>query len=220
MPKLHVFLDESGDFGFKEHSTKRFILSFVFHDEREDLSRNFGKISSLGYVHLGPLIRKEPPYEEFDLMERTKIFRRFFAFFVSLPIKCASFVYEKRLYEGEEALLERKIEDDLGMFFSLDNPYLAKFDSIVLYYDKGQRKVSSILRRVLSSSGFEYSLKEDVKATDYRLFQAADLIAMMKLLESKMGKEGMSQSEKKFFGKPRRFKKEYLEAIKKKEILP
>lgn len=218
MVELHVFVDESGELGFSDNSSKKLILSFVFHDARDDISNDLRRISGLDYFHLGPLVRREFPYKDDDLEARIRIFRKFFAFSVRLPIKCKSFMYDKSRFNGSEAILEKQIFNDLSDFFSIDHPYFRSFDSIIIYYDKGQRKVSQIIDRVLSHAGFNYSFKPGVKAEKYRLSQVADLITSLKLVESKMQDDGMRLSEIKFFGKPRQFKKNYLRAIEKKEI--
>lgn len=200
MKELHVFLDESGDPGFSNDSTARFILSFVFHDAKDDISDNIRKINTIGYVHLGPLIRREEPYEEMDFQERAKIYKKFFSFFAGLPIKCKSFIYEKRKFKNDMGAFMQKIFDDLCDFFRITNPYLSSFDSIIIYYDKGQQDVTRLLTLALASSGLNYSFKNGIKAGNYRLLQVADLIAMIKLIECKMDDKDMSLSEKKFFG--------------------
>lgn len=218
MTELHIFLDESGDFGFKGHSSTRFILSFVFHDTQYDIAEKCQKIRELDYIHVGPLIRREEPYQDDDLETRTKIFRKFFSFFAGLPIRCKSFVYEKNGFKNSRELLEKKVRDDLMDFFSITNPYLASFDSIVIYYDRGLRIIGSLLEEALESSGLSYSFKDGVKASNYRLFQVADLITMIRLIESKISNEGMSPSESRIFEKPRRFKKHYLKTVEDKEL--
>lgn len=218
VPMLHVFLDESGDLGFKNDSSARFILSFVFHDTCDDIGENLRRIEQLDYVHVGPLIRNEEFYKDKTLEERIKIFRKFFAFFVGLPIKCKSFIYDKGRFANSRESLEKRIRDDLSGFFSVFNPYFSSSDSVAIYYDRGLRAMGKILEEVLDSSGLIYSFKEGVKADHYRLFQVADLITFVKLLDDKLGNEGMSSSESRFFEKPRRFKKYYVKGVEKKEI--
>lgn len=218
MRVLNVFLDESGDLGFNDYSSSRFILSFVFHDADEDISEKIRKINGLGYIHVAPLIRKEKPYQDDDLETRIKMFRKFFSFFRDLPIKCKSFVYDKRRFENRPELIEKQIKDDLSGFFKITNHYLVSFGSIVFYYDRGNKMMGKILEDVLNSSGLPYSFKEGVKAEDYRLFQVADLITLIKHIEYKSNDEGMTASENRFFERPRRLKKYYLKAIENKEI--
>lgn len=218
MSELHIFLDESGDFGFSDNSSKRFILSFVFHDAADDITENCQAIRYLDYVHIGPLIRKEPPYDGERLETRIKIFRKFFTFFLGLPIKSKSFVYEKDDFKGDRALFRARVLDDLRSLFAIDDPYLSSFDSVVVYYDMGQKEIGNVIKEALDLSNLNYSFKEGVKPSNYRLFQVADLITSIKLVERKINDEGMSASEIKFFGNSRRFKKNYLRAMEKKEL--
>ena len=53
----------------------------------------------------------------------------------------------------------------------------------------------------------------------YKLFQLADMIATLKLVETKLAHGNpMTESEYKFSGGPRNFKRNYLRFIKAKEI--
>lgn len=219
MKELHIFIDESGEFGFSNDSSKRLIITFVCHDARDDITEKCQKIIYLDYIHVQPLIRRHDPYSDEDMETRIRTFRKFYIFFMSLPIKSTSFIYEKDKFNWNEALLEKQMLQDFYDFFSKENPYLKRFNKIVIYYDKGQRKISQLVDKALSACGLNYLFKPDVKAEKYRLFQVADLITTIKLTECKMNDEGMSTAETKFFGNPRQFKKNYLLAIEKKEII-
>ena len=53
----------------------------------------------------------------------------------------------------------------------------------------------------------------------YKLFQPADMIATLKLIETKLAHgDPMTESEYKSFSGPRNFKRNYLRFIKSKEI--
>ena len=54
-----------------------------------------------------------------------------------------------------------------------------------------------------------------VYPAEYRLFQAADLICAMELIERKMQKKSLSKSEQLFFGTLRDLKKNYLKPIER-----
>lgn len=49
---LSIFVDESGDFGFKEGSSKRYILSLVFHNQADDISGSCQRIKDLPTFHV------------------------------------------------------------------------------------------------------------------------------------------------------------------------
>jgi len=54
--------------------------------------------------------------------------------------------------------------------------------------------------------------------SDYRLFQVADLICTLKLIELKRNNNILSKSEKLFFVDDRTLKKNYLKIVESKEM--
>ena len=56
-----------------------------------------------------------------------------------------------------------------------------------------------------------------VRPQDYRLFQAADFAATLKLLQIKLEKNELSNAEEYFFGNPRIIRKKYLKVLEDKE---
>ena len=56
-----------------------------------------------------------------------------------------------------------------------------------------------------------------VMPADYKLFQVADFVCTMKLLQLKIENNQFSKSEMNFFGSQRDLKQNYLNALKKKE---
>ena len=67
MKELSVFVDEAGVFGPYDYRDPYYILSFVFHDQDDDLSKEMTyfqeNINKLGFdiksLHAGPIIRRE-----------------------------------------------------------------------------------------------------------------------------------------------------------------
>lgn len=53
--------------------------------------------------------------------------------------------------------------------------------------------------------------------TNYKLFQVADFICTMELINLKISNNAFSNSELTFFGNMRDLKQNYLKALKKKE---
>lgn len=73
------------------------------------------------------------------------------------------------------------------------------FDDVKIYYDNGQVEVRKVM------------------PTDYKLFQVADLLCSLKLIQLKMDNNMFSKSEKVFFGSVRDLRKNYLKPVSKKE---
>jgi len=89
------------------------------------------------------------------------------------------------------------------------------------YYDCGQTPVTNILLSTFRPrAGLEIDFARAVTPDRYKLFQLADMIATLKLVELKLlHGQPLTASENKFFGGPRNFKNNYLRFVKAKEIL-
>ena len=74
--------------------------------------------------------------------------------------------------------------------------------------------LSSVFHSLLENVEFR-----KVRPQDYRLFQAADFVATLKLHRIKLEKNELSNAEVYFFGKQKIIKKKYLKVIEDKEKL-
>ena len=82
MKELSIFIDESGDFGEYNHHSPYYIITMVFHDQKENVYPAIIKLNQeLTYlnlnnlcIHTGPIIRKEEIYMNLSLNERRHIF--------------------------------------------------------------------------------------------------------------------------------------------------
>ena len=81
MKGLSVFVDESGNFGEYDYRAPFYIISLVFHDQTNDISKDLyyleKELSYLGLpshcIHAGPIIRSEDDYKGMLLENRRKI---------------------------------------------------------------------------------------------------------------------------------------------------
>ena len=80
--------------------------------------------------------------------------------------------------------------------------------------------MTNLLRKTFSDDiGCSVEFAQNVKPQSYKLFQVADLICTVSLIEQRlMNGERMTDSEYTFFGGPRVFKRNILKYIKRKEI--
>lgn len=76
---LSVFVDESGDTGFIGEASKFYIIVFVFHDQKDDITPHLSKIADRPPFHIAPIIRKENEYKDIDVPTRVKMIRELFA---------------------------------------------------------------------------------------------------------------------------------------------
>lgn len=75
---LSIFIDESGDFGFIKDASKYYLITMVFHDQKLNISSNIEKIKGKPVFHAGPIIRREPPFQDSTIEERKKYFNQYF----------------------------------------------------------------------------------------------------------------------------------------------
>lgn len=214
---LSVFVDESGDDGFhKTGSSEYYIFSMVFHDQSQSIESNVEKIANLPVFHAGPIIRKEYPFENEDPKTRKKLFHSIFVFASSLPVHWVSFTYRKKEFE-DYLSLQRRIFRDLKEFLFSHESFFSSFDEAVIYYDKGQHKLSSVLNLAFSEAPFQSVFHTNVRAESYRLFQVADFVSTIRLLEMKTEDGSVNRFEAKFIDK-KHFKKVYLRTLIKKSM--
>lgn len=90
------------------------------------------------------------------------------------------------------------------------------FDDVKIYYDNGQVEVSKILSSVFNAL-LPNPIFRKVMPSEYKLFQAADLLCTLELVRLKLENNMFSKSEKTFFGNIRDLKKNYIKPLSKKE---
>ena len=214
---LSIFIDESGDVGFIKDASKYYIITFVMHNQNDDIKSNIEKIKDYPIFHAGPIIRREYPFDNMEMKDRKKTFQSIFMFTLSLPIKIFSFCYEKKDFNGDLLKMQAKITKDVYNFL-LDNfDYLNSFNEIIIYYDNGQNLITKILNGAFAISGLNYEFKKEVVPGSYRLFQVADFVSTVKLLEMKLNKNELSNSEL-IFVDVYHLKKNYIKGVNKKVL--
>lgn len=117
--------------------------------------------------------------------------------------------------------------DESGDFgeYSTHSPY---YIITMIFHDQNkdiQQNINhlneSLENRILNSVLFTELSKYDVRKVspkDYKLFQVADLICTLQLLDIKHKKNELSKSELLIFHNPKDLKKQFLKPIKKKEF--
>lgn len=95
--------------------------------------------------------------------------------------------------------------------------FFHKFDNVIMYYDNGQHALTRVLNAVFAIEFTNYEVRK-VLPSEYRLFQVADLMCTLKLLEVKTANSELTTSEIYIFHSKRALKKDFLKPIKKKEF--
>lgn len=224
---LSVFVDESGRFQFPDMESPYYIVALVMHDQRvsiegliAELDRHFAemRLSNVCF-HAGPLIRQKNAFAIMDWSFRNKIFRRMLAFANKLDFRYHCLTVEKRFVDSKEQIVAH-LQHDMDMFFGNLVEAYPEINRLKVYYDCGQTPVTNILRSTFTSkAGLDIEFAQAVSPERYKLFQIADMIATLKLVELKIEHgDRLTESEFKFFGGVRNFKRNYLRFVKSKEM--
>lgn len=224
MNELSIFIDESGDFGDYDYHSPYYIISMVYHDQSTDISKPLlslaTQLASIGYepdhcVHTGPIIRRENEYEYETIDTRRKIFNYMVTFIKHIDVRFKCFYIEKKhIADSVEAV--GKLSKQIANFIRDHYQEFLSYGTVKIYYDNGQAEVSKLLSTVFNALLPSVLIKR-VIPSDYRLFQVADFICTMELVNLKLQAGALSHSELEFFGTVRDLKKNYLKVLKKKE---
>ncbi len=225
MKELSIFIDESGDFGDYDYRSPYYIIAMVFHEQAENIAAPLKKLeenlSSIGFphhcVHTGPIIRRENEYEYVSISQRRHIFNYMVSFINHVNIKYHCVHIEKKHIEDSVQAVTN-LSKQISSFIRNHYQELIGFDIVKIYYDNGQVEITKLLASVFTILLPNVEIKR-VIPSDYRLFQAADLLCSMELLKLKIESASVSESEREFFGNMRDLRKNYLKPLKRKQWL-
>ncbi len=150
-----------------------------------------------------------------DIVERRRIFNKMMAFIRSIDIKYKCFYIEKKHIE-DSVEATGKLSKQISLFIRNHFDEFLAFDNVKIYYDNGLVEVSRLLSSVFNAL-LPSPIFRKVMPADYKLFQVADFICTMELVNLKIENSSFSKSEMTFFGNRRDLKQNYLKALKKKE---
>lgn len=224
---LSIFVDESGVLDKSDPSSRFYIISLVLHDQTlaiaEQAHRLDRELDAVGisnlYFHAGPIIHAHDQFVYMNWDLRRRIFYRMLAFANRTPFRYACLTVDKRFVNDTEAIV-RRLERQLALLMDTHRSDLAVFQGIKIYYDCGQKTVTTLLHRCFESWGnIPVEFAQAVKVSSYKLLQVADLICTVRLMAMKL-EHGLplSKSEMKFFGGVRQFKHNVLRVIRRKSI--
>lgn len=224
---LSVFVDESGKFQYPDAISRFYIVSLVLHDQDVDISKQLEALDSdwvrMGYedfcFHAGPLIRKEKGYQYLPREKRTAIFSRMLTFARQIDFSFHCLVVDKQFVNSARQIVE-KLQSQLGTFLEGKSVEFADVDSVKVYYDCGQSPITKLLQDTFTAKlDKRVEFAQGVRPERYKLFQLADLICTVKLVQTKIAKGlGLSDDEFRFFGGPRKFLRNVYKQFLRKEI--
>ena len=105
-----------------------------------------------------------------------------------------------------------KLSKQLSRFIRDHYEFFLALDSIKVYYDNGQVELTRIISSVFNTLLENVTFRK-VIPSDYRLFQVADLVCTLSLVELKLDSHSLSKSELLFFKDERTLKKNYLKPL-------
>lgn len=222
MKELSIFVDESGDFGEYNHICPYYVVTLITHEQENLIKEQVEKLNlrfdlsntNIQAMHTAPLIRRENIYKNLGITERRKMFNIFFNFTRKVGIKYKNIIVDKKHKTPLD--INSSISMNLSTFVKENLCYFQQFDKIIIYYDNGQNQLANILVSVFSSwfhDKFEY---RTVSPYDYKLFQVADFICTLALINHKLEcGQDFTKSEQIFFGSKRNLKMNYLKHIRK-----
>ena len=226
---LSLFVDESGTFQYPDPDSRFYVVGMVFHDQDFDIQpliRHLDQnVEVLGldkdtfYFHAGPLIRKEKGYSLFNRHFRGRIFGRMMTFARKAEFRYHCLSVDKKFVNSSLQIASR-LQKELVGFLATHRDTLNAVGKVKVYYDCGQAPITNLLRQTFSSElSCPVEFAQGVKPENYKLFQLADLICTLHLIELKIANgERMTTSEFRFFGSPRDFERNVMRKIKGKEI--
>jgi len=224
MKELSVFIDEAGSYGKYEPHSPFYLVTLVFHDQSNDITQNISKLNNRmkqcglpGYtVHAGPLIRREDEYRDLLIQERKSIFDMLFHFIRMTDITYHAIIVEKKHIESDLDLTIQITKKLSGFLYENIESFL-NYDRVVVYYDYGQRELTSIIATMFNTLLGNVEFRK-VRPADYKLFQAADMFCTFELLALKLQRKALSQSELYFFETERKLHRDYLRIVRKKRF--
>jgi hypothetical protein len=205
MKRLNIFVDETGEFGFDDGSSRLYGVSFTFHEQNDDISpelnilnNNLSKLGYNGMIHMADLILRRGDYTHFDIIKRKKIFNAIYQFSRRIKVKYTSIIVDKK-YNKSIRLLRKALITEIRDIVNSNIDYFKRFDRIVMYYDNGQENLSVILESIFDVfDNFEHIVEFD--HVEKRLFQVSDMLTFIDKYDYKYkNKISISKSEKFFF---------------------
>ena len=231
MPKnkrvLSIFVDESGILTESAARSRFYVLTLLCHDQTlaiqslaDALDNDMTAIGIANLCfHASPVIHANDQFEFMTWDLRRKIFGRMLGFARRADFRYHCIVVDKRYVNTPEQVVSQ-LREQIAAFMSTWQKMFVDFDSVKVYYDCGQKPITNLLHEFFAAwDAVPVEFAQAVEPRKYKLFQVADLVCTLKLLETKLDLElPFSKSETRFLGGPRVFKRNILKYIKRKEI--
>lgn len=226
MPKLSLFVDESGDFGSYKPTTPFYIVSMVFHDQSNPITKQMLDLDSdlvannlrTSSIHTRPLLRHEDEYRDLTIQEQRYLLSRLYLFAKKCDLNYKIFSFDRRTCRTPDELA-RKASREITAFIQDHHEMFASYDKTILYYDDGQKQLANILSE--TDGLIENIDHRHLDPTDYRLYrlaQVADLACCLELTKLHFDSSQPTTSERYIFGTARDFRKSFYKTFQRKQV--
>ena len=108
MKELSIFIDESGDFGKITERPAYYLVTLLFHDQKNEITSNVKRLEDstknsgfdFEYIHTGPVIRREDVFSGLSIDERRKLLFKMLNFIVGSPITYEMVVVNRKYIDA------------------------------------------------------------------------------------------------------------------------
>lgn len=224
---LSVFVDESGILNESDMFSRYYIIALILHDQSFDIAESVNaldrELATCNIVnlcfHAAPIIRGNGMFSILDANLRRRIFSRMMGFARRIDFRYHCLSVDKHYCDTTDQILNR-LGHQIDEFMGKNMSYFSDFSKIKVYYDCGQPPITNFLHSHFVRTNIPpVEFAQSVQPRNYKLFQVADLICTLRLLELKLEIEGrLSPSEFRFFGGIKAFRHNILRQIRCKEI--
>lgn len=144
MKELSAFIDESGDFGEAKNCPAYYLVTFVFHNQDDNIDKQVKKLEEsvknagfdVEYIHTGPVIRKEEVFASYSIDERRKLLYKMLNFVNICPLSYLAVVIDRK-EAVDKVSLSGKLAKAIHIAIGVHQGFFADFDKI----SKNERKL-------------------------------------------------------------------------------
>ena len=225
--KLHIYVDESGNFAPYSKQNPVYSVAFVFSERTSELEeRTLKHLETLShypggdsFIHMSNIVRGKKPYETFSLEERQWLFYAIFMYAKGIDIKTHSFHVWKSPSPNDCSILLERIGKKLEDMFITHHGFFSSYDRIVVHYDNGQRELGKAIKDAFSVGSPCPVDFVETRQIEEPLMQVADLVCYFETLWFKLDSGNATNSDFGFFGPTKSdIEQKYLEPLRKKEL--
>ncbi|MEE1274325.1 MAG: hypothetical protein UHI81_07465 [Olegusella sp.] len=216
--RLNLHIDEAGT---QDLTEGMYLVTVVLHDHSHDIERpikayeNRLKLAGLPDIpfHGKDLLHGHEAYENVSVGDRKRLLTQFARLARSLPVTFFTLRYD--VHETHDRTeLEARIRRDLASLIFDHLSYFQQFDTVSVYYDDGQRALSTALHAALEFVlANNVAVFRDADHATRRLLQLADYICTVERVGLAYDAGRQTKTQERFFGNRRNLMQSYMKQL-------